>query len=198
LLFDSENGPKMLFRVFCPVLRYWCKLGFPRVSRSYEIWKNFVTKLRCPLGRSFSPSIHHGLRFCGSHSDDWSAVRADIDGNQRKRGRLDPLNAVSSNRGSSRRNTDSVVRDYKIANSWIEQMAPETHCRFIQISDKKCFGSFIVADNQSVEVGMFRVKHQILVIPMKVVSDSDLIPVTHSDAMAVTVGAKRRWRSYGA
>jgi len=37
-----------------------------------------------------------------------------------------------------------------------------------------------------------------MVIPMKVVSDSDLIPVTHSDAMAVTVGAKRRWRSYGA
>lgn len=33
---------------------------------------------------------------------------------------------------------------------------------------------------------------------MKVVSDSDLIPVTRSEAMAVTVGAKRRWRSYGA
>jgi hypothetical protein len=29
-------------------------------------------------------------------------------------------------------------------------------------------------------------------IPMKVVSDSDLIPVTHSDAKPVTVGAKRR------
>ena len=35
-------------------------------------------------------------------------------------------------------------------------------------------------------------------IPMKVVSDSDLIPVTHSDGKPVTVGAKRRWRSYRA
>ena len=35
-----------------------------------------------------------------------------------------------------------------------------------------------------------------LPIPMKVVSDSDLISVTHSDAEPVTVGAKRRWRSY--
>jgi hypothetical protein len=33
---------------------------------------------------------------------------------------------------------------------------------------------------------------------MKVVSDSDLIPVTRSDAMLVTIGAKRRWRSYRA
>ena len=40
---------------------------------------------------------------------------------------------------------------------------------------------------------------QILVrIPMKVVSDSDLIPVTCSDVKAVVFGAKRRWRSYGA
>jgi hypothetical protein len=38
----------------------------------------------------------------------------------------------------------------------------------------------------------------ILLIPMKVVSDSDLITVTHSDAKPVTVGAKRRWRSYRA
>jgi len=37
-----------------------------------------------------------------------------------------------------------------------------------------------------------------LLIPMKVVSDSDLIPVTHSEGMPVTVGAKRRWRSYRA
>jgi hypothetical protein len=37
-----------------------------------------------------------------------------------------------------------------------------------------------------------------LLIPMNVVSDSDLIPVTHSDAKPVTVGAKRRWRSYSA
>jgi hypothetical protein len=33
---------------------------------------------------------------------------------------------------------------------------------------------------------------------MKAVGDSDLIPVTHSDAVAITVGAKRRWRSYRA
>jgi len=39
---------------------------------------------------------------------------------------------------------------------------------------------------------------QAVPIPMKVVSDSDLIPVTHSDAKPVTVGAKRRWRSYSA
>jgi hypothetical protein len=37
-----------------------------------------------------------------------------------------------------------------------------------------------------------------VLIPMKVVSDSDLIPVTRSDVMAVTIGAKRRWRPYGA
>jgi transposase-like protein len=35
-------------------------------------------------------------------------------------------------------------------------------------------------------------------IPMKVVSDSDLIPVTCSEVKAVVFGAKRRWRSYGA
>ena len=37
-----------------------------------------------------------------------------------------------------------------------------------------------------------------VLIPMKVVGDSDLIPVAGSDAMAVTVGAQRRWHSYGA
>jgi hypothetical protein len=37
-----------------------------------------------------------------------------------------------------------------------------------------------------------------LCIPMKVGSDSDLIPVTDSDAMSVMVGAERRWRSYRA
>jgi len=37
-----------------------------------------------------------------------------------------------------------------------------------------------------------------MLIPMKVGSDSDLIPVAGSDAMAVTVGAKRRWHSYRA
>jgi len=35
-------------------------------------------------------------------------------------------------------------------------------------------------------------------IPMKVVNDSDLIPVTCSEVKAVVFGAKRRWRSYGA
>jgi AAA domain len=37
-----------------------------------------------------------------------------------------------------------------------------------------------------------------VLIPMKVVSDSDMIPVTCSDVKAVRVGAKRRWRFYGA
>jgi hypothetical protein len=37
-----------------------------------------------------------------------------------------------------------------------------------------------------------------MLIPMKVGTDSDLIPVTRSDAMAVTFGAKRRWRFNGA
>ena len=35
-------------------------------------------------------------------------------------------------------------------------------------------------------------------IPMKVVSDSDLIPVTGSEMKLIVFGAKRRWRSYGA
>jgi hypothetical protein len=35
-------------------------------------------------------------------------------------------------------------------------------------------------------------------IPMKLVSDSDLIPVTCSEVKAVVFGAKRRWRSYRA
>jgi len=38
----------------------------------------------------------------------------------------------------------------------------------------------------------------IMLIPMKVVSSSDLIAVTRSDAKPIKVGAKRRWRSYGA
>jgi len=37
-----------------------------------------------------------------------------------------------------------------------------------------------------------------LLIPMKVVSDYDLIPVTRSDAMPVKIGAQRRWRPYRA
>ena len=35
-------------------------------------------------------------------------------------------------------------------------------------------------------------------IPMKVVSDSDLIPVTGSEVKPIVFGAKRRWRSYPA
>ena len=35
-------------------------------------------------------------------------------------------------------------------------------------------------------------------IPMKVVSDSDLIPVTCSEVKPGVFGAKRRWRSYRA
>ena len=37
-----------------------------------------------------------------------------------------------------------------------------------------------------------------VLIPMKAVSDSDLIPVTRSDAMPVKIGAQRRWRPYRA
>ncbi len=38
----------------------------------------------------------------------------------------------------------------------------------------------------------------ILLIPMKAITDSDLIPVTRSDAMPAVFGAKRRWRRYSA
>jgi hypothetical protein len=38
----------------------------------------------------------------------------------------------------------------------------------------------------------------LLLIPVKAITDSDLIPITCSDAMPIRVGAKRRWRSYGA
>jgi hypothetical protein len=37
-----------------------------------------------------------------------------------------------------------------------------------------------------------------LLIPMKVVTDSDLMPVSDSEAMLVAIGAKQRWRSYRA
>ena len=37
-----------------------------------------------------------------------------------------------------------------------------------------------------------------MLIPLKVVSDSDLIPVAVSEVKPVVFGAKRRWRSYGA
>jgi hypothetical protein len=35
-------------------------------------------------------------------------------------------------------------------------------------------------------------------IPMKVISDSDWIPVTGSEMKLIVFGAKRRWRSYRA
>jgi hypothetical protein len=37
-----------------------------------------------------------------------------------------------------------------------------------------------------------------MLIPVKTITDSDLIPITCSDAKPIRVGAKRRWRSYGA
>jgi hypothetical protein len=37
-----------------------------------------------------------------------------------------------------------------------------------------------------------------LLIPLKVVSDSDLIPVAGSEVKPGVFGAKRRWRSYSA
>ena len=37
---------------------------------------------------------------------------------------------------------------------------------------------------------------KLMLIPMKVVTDSDLIPVSDSDAMPVAIGAKRRWPDY--
>jgi hypothetical protein len=60
-------------------------------------------------------------------------------------------------------------------------------------------------DNQRLCKGILgRIPHMALtlvaklLIPMKVITDSDLIPVTCSDAIPITVGAKRRWRPYGA
>ncbi len=41
-------------------------------------------------------------------------------------------------------------------------------------------------------------KKKLVLIPMKAATDSDLIPVTRSDVMPVTLGAKRRWRPYRA
>jgi hypothetical protein len=37
-----------------------------------------------------------------------------------------------------------------------------------------------------------------MLIPMKVVGDSDLIPVTGSEVKPIIFGAKRRWHSYRA
>jgi hypothetical protein len=49
-----------------------------------------------------------------------------------------------------------------------------------------------------IELDIFKSPKITVRIPMKVVSDSDLIPVTCSEVKAVVFGAKRRWRSYGA
>ena len=38
----------------------------------------------------------------------------------------------------------------------------------------------------------------LLLIPMKVIIDSDMIPVTGSEVKLIVFGAKRRWRSYPA
>ena len=55
------------------------------------------------------------------------------------------------------------------------------------------FESGLFPNNKIFDVRLVKVR-----IPMKVVSDSDLIPVTCSEVKAVVFGAKRRWRSYGA
>jgi hypothetical protein len=38
----------------------------------------------------------------------------------------------------------------------------------------------------------------VVLIPMKVIIDSDLIPVTGSEVKLIVFGAKRRWHSYRA
>ena len=43
---------------------------------------------------------------------------------------------------------------------------------------------------------VLRFSLHLVLIPMKVVTDSDLIPVSDSDAMPVAIGAKRRWPDY--
>ncbi len=53
---------------------------------------------------------------------------------------------------------------------------------------------YLVQIGTPLECNEIKTLYQAVLIPMKVVSDSDLIPVTRSDAMPVTVGAKRRWR----
>jgi DNA helicase HerA-like ATPase len=45
---------------------------------------------------------------------------------------------------------------------------------------------------------LYALHPRVLLIPMKVVSDSDLIPVTGSEVKPIIFGAKRRWRSYRA
>jgi hypothetical protein len=44
--------------------------------------------------------------------------------------------------------------------------------------------------------GIFLVGGGIVRLPMKVVTDSDLIPVSDSDVMPVAIGAKRRWHDH--
>ncbi len=43
-----------------------------------------------------------------------------------------------------------------------------------------------------------QVAKTVMLIPMKVVGDSDLIPVTGSEVKPIIFGAKRRWHSYRA
>jgi len=43
-----------------------------------------------------------------------------------------------------------------------------------------------------------QIRQTVVLIPMKMIGDSEVIPVTHSDGKPITVGAKRRWRSYRA
>jgi len=53
--------------------------------------------------------------------------------------------------------------------------------------------------DQSLVLGMKKIDMPgNVLIPLKVVSDSDLIPVAASEVKPVVFGAKRRWRSYGA
>jgi flagellar hook-associated protein 1 len=46
--------------------------------------------------------------------------------------------------------------------------------------------------------GFFSSLQALLLIPMKVIGDSDWVPVTGSEMKLIVFGAKRRWRSYRA
>jgi len=37
-----------------------------------------------------------------------------------------------------------------------------------------------------------------MLIPVKAITDSDLIPITGSEVKPIRLGAQRRWRSYSA
>jgi SAM-dependent methyltransferase len=70
---------------------------------------------------------------------------------------------------------------------------------------KKCFDAVVTAltlhdfeRNDKLEAYRRAFKVLKLLIPLKVVSDSDLIPVAASEVKPVVFGAKRRWHSYGA